>query len=131
MREVSMTRRLMIATLSAAALFPAAVLAQEQNQGTASPPDFGGVWGNTYLYGIEPPLSGPGPVVNKARRRQRVDVDGRERPAGNAPLVSSAIQLVGDHTNPILNPTAADIVRRRAETSLAGAGFPSPRNQCW
>ena len=40
-------------------------------------PDFSGIWGNPYLYGIEPPLSGPGPVVNQARRGQTLDVAGR------------------------------------------------------
>ena len=79
---------------SAAALLLSSALAQEESQGTASVPDFSGVWGNPYLYGIEPPLSGPGPVVNKSRRRQTVDIDGRRLPPANAPLVSSAIQLV-------------------------------------
>src|ERR1700676_3602235 len=119
------------ATASAAALFSSPAFAQERSQGAASIPDFAGIWGNPYLYGIEPPLSGPGPVVNKARRRQTVDVDGRPLPAANAPLVSSAIRLVGDYTNPILNPAAAEVVRKHAEMSLAGVGYPSPRNQCW
>jgi hypothetical protein len=79
------------------------------------------------LDGIEPPLSGPGPVVNKARRRQTFDVDGRPSPAANAPLVSEATQLVGDYTNPILKPEAAEIVKMHAEMSLAGVGYPSPR----
>ena len=94
-------------------------------------PDFSGLWGNPYLYGIEPPLSGPGPVVNTARRKQTFDTDGRPLAAANAPLVSDARQLVGDYTNPILKPAAAQVVKTRAEMSLAGAGYPSPRNQCW
>jgi hypothetical protein len=126
-----MIRTLIIATASAAALFSSPAFAQERSQGTASIPDFSGTWGNPYLYGIEPPLSGPGPVVNKVRRRQTVDVDGRPLPAANAPLVSEARQLVGDYTNPILKPEAAAVVKRLAEMSLAGAGYPSPRNQCW
>jgi hypothetical protein len=126
-----MTRTWIFAVASAAALLSSLARAQEASQGTASPPDFSGVWGNPYLYGIEPPLSGPGPVVNKSRRRQTHDIDGRPLPAANAPLVSSAIRLVGDYTNPILNPAAAEVVRKHADMSLAGAGFPSPRNQCW
>jgi hypothetical protein len=122
---------MIIATASAAALLSSSAFPQERSQGTASLPDFSGAWGNPYLYGIEPPLSGPGPVVNKARRRLGFDVDGRRLPPATAPLVSSAIQLVGDYSNPILNPAAAEVVRKHAETSLAGAGFPSPRNQCW
>jgi len=126
-----MTRTLIIATASAAALFSASAFTQERSQGTASIPDFSGIWGNPYLYGIEPPLSGPGPVVNKARRKQTFDVDGRPLTAANAPFVSDARQLVGDYTNPILTQAAAEVVKKHAEMSLAGVGYPSPRNQCW
>jgi hypothetical protein len=73
-RENSMTRILIIATASAAALLCSLALAQERITGSLT--DFSGSWGNPYLYGIEPPLSRPGPVVNKARRRQTFDVDG-------------------------------------------------------
>jgi hypothetical protein len=69
--------------------------------------------------------------VNKSRRRQGFDIDGRRLPPANAPLVSSAIQLVGDYANPILKPAAAEVVKKHAEMSLAGLGYPSPRNQCW
>jgi hypothetical protein len=66
---------------------------------TASIPDFSGIWGHPYLTGgFEQPLSGPGPVRNRARRR-----DG----------VSSDYQLIGDYTNPILKPQAAEEVRKR------------------
>jgi hypothetical protein len=126
-----MTRTWIFVGASAAALLLSSALAQEGSRGTAAIPDFSGVWGNRYLYGIEPPPSGPGPVVNKSRRRQTVDIDGRRLPPANAPLVSSAIQLVGDYANPILNPAAAEVVKKHAEMSLAGVGYPSPRNQCW
>jgi hypothetical protein len=56
---------------------PAIGPAESGTQSAASIPDFSGIWGNSYLYGIEPPLSGPGPVVNKSRVRQRFDADGR------------------------------------------------------
>jgi hypothetical protein len=126
-----MTRTLIIATTLAAALLSSSVFTQERSHDTALVPDFSGVWGNPYLYGIEPPLSGPGPVVNKSRRRQVLDVDARPLLATNAPLVSDARQLVGDYTNPILKPEAAEVVKKHAEMSLAGVGYPSPRNQCW
>src|SRR6202140_5946040 len=126
-----MTRTWIFGVASAAALLLSSALAQEGSQGTASVPDFSGAWGNPYLYGIEPPLSGPGPVVNKSRRRQTVDIDGRRLPPANAPLVSSAIQLVGDYANPILKPAAAEVVKNHAEMSLAGVGYASPRHQCW
>jgi hypothetical protein len=126
-----MIRTLIIATTFAAALCSSAAFTQERGQGTASIPDFSGLWGNPYLYGIEPPLSGPGPVVNKVRQRQLRDVDGRPLSPANAPLVSEARQLVGDYSNPILNAEAAEIVKEHGEMSLAGLGYPSPRNQCW
>ena len=44
---------------------------------------------------------------------------------------ATATQLVGDYTNPILRPEAAEVVKKHAEMSLAGVGYPSPRNQCW
>jgi hypothetical protein len=125
------TKALTIATLAAATLFSPPALAQLKSQGSGSIPDFAGVWGNPYLYGIELPLSGPGPVVNKSRRRQTYDVDGRPLPAASAPLVSDARQLVGDYTNPILKPETAEIVKKRADLALSGVGFPSVRNQCW
>src|SRR5215470_17536844 len=55
--------------------------------GTASIPDFSGIWAHPFLTGYEPPASGPGPVLNKSRRRGGVANFG---------------QLVGDYSNPIL-----------------------------
>jgi hypothetical protein len=69
--------------------------------------------------------------VNKMRQRQLRDVDGRGLLPANAPLVSEARHLVGDYTNPILRPEAAEIVKKHGEMALSGVGFPSPRNQCW
>jgi hypothetical protein len=110
---------------------PAIASANNGSQPGAFIPNFSGIWGNPYLYGIEPPLSGLGPVVNKSRVRQRFDADGRPLSRTNAPLVSDATRLVGDYTNPILKPAAAEVVKKHAEMSLAGVGYPSPRNQCW
>src|SRR5579871_2478325 len=124
-------RIFIIATTAAAALFSFPAFTQDRNQPGASPPDLSGVWANPYLYGIEPPPSGPGPVVNKARRRQTLDPDGKPLTAANAPLVSDNTKLVGDYANPILRPEAAEVVKKHAEMSLAGLGYPSPRNQCW
>jgi hypothetical protein len=43
-------------------------------------------------------------------------------------LIHSA---VGDYTNPILTPQAAEVVKKKGEIELSGAAFPSPHNQCW
>ena len=79
-------------------------------------PDFSGVWAHPYFPGFEPPASGPGPIINKSRRR-----DG----------VANANQFVGDYTNPILQPQAAEVIKRYGEISLAGGTYPTPSNQCW
>jgi hypothetical protein len=100
-------------------------------QGAASIPDFSGVWGHPYLPGFEPPQSGRGPVLNKSRVRQIFGPDGPIAPGTNSPLVSSNYQLVGDYANPILNPQAAEVVRKRGEIELNGVAAPTPTNQCW
>jgi hypothetical protein len=82
----------------------------------ASIPDFSGIWAHPYLTGFELPLSGPGPVRNRSRL-----------PNG----VANFQRLVGDYTNPILKPAAAEAVKRHGEISLAGKGYPTPSNQCW
>src|SRR5467141_4607926 len=100
-------------------------------QTAASIPDFSGIWGHPYLPGFEPPLSGPGPVVNKSRRRQIFGTDGPFAPGTNVPLVSDNRQFVGDYTNPILKPRAAEAVRTQGEIELSGVSAPIPSNQCW
>jgi len=39
-------------------------------------------------------------------------------------------QVVGDYTNPILKPEAAEVVKRLGESSKAGEVFPDPDNMC-
>ena len=43
---------------------------------------------------------------------------------------SNSDQLVGDYSNPILKPAAAEVVKRLGEIQLAGRAFPDPDNQC-
>src|SRR5258706_393584 len=77
-------------------------------------PDFSGIWAHPSL-GFGPQLSGPGPIRNKIRL-----------PSGAA----NFDQLVGDYTNPILKPEAAEVLKKRGEISLSGHAFPDPDNQC-
>jgi hypothetical protein len=84
-------------------------------QGAASIPDFSGVWRHGSLPWFEPPESGPAPVTNRSRRNG----------------VSNYDQLVGDYTNPILKPQAAEEVKKHGEISLTGVEYPTPTNQCW
>src|SRR4249920_3409409 len=85
-------------------------------QGGATIPALSGMWAHPYLTGFEPPQSGPGPVRNMSRMRNGV---------------ANFQKLVGDYSNPILKPAAAEAVRKHGEISLAGKGYPTPSNQCW
>ena len=97
-------------------LVPAAGSATSGAQGAPSIPDFSGIWGNPFLTGgLEAPTSGPGPVTNRSRRNG----------------VSDIYQFVGDYTNPILKPRAAEAVKKQGEISLTGVTYPTPGNQCW
>jgi hypothetical protein len=78
-------------------------------RGTASVPDLSGTWSRPY-FGVEPPLSGPGPVMARPGNRGRI---------------------VGDYTNPILKPHAAEAIRKHGEIEVSGVAVPNPRNQCW
>jgi hypothetical protein len=119
---------LFVVTLAAAAMTPAAGQdvtpaigsAASGTQSAASIPDFSGIWSLPSLNALEPPLSGPGPVRNRSRVR-----------TGPQAGVGDGRQLVGDYSNPILQPWAAEVVKKFGEISLAGNGFPTPRNQCW
>jgi hypothetical protein len=103
---------LLLATLAAAT--PA--VGQTAADPATPVPNLTGRWAHPYLPGFEPPRSGPGPVRNRSRL-----------PSG----VGNFQQLVGDYTNPILKPQAAEIVKRHGEMSLAGEGYPTPSSQCW
>jgi hypothetical protein len=113
-------RSMTIAAVGAAALFATPALTQQPSQGTGAIPDFSGIWGHPSYPGFEPPASGPGPVVNKSRLK-----------GGPQKGVSDPNQFVGDYTNPILKPQAAEIVREHGEISLRGEGYPTSGNQCW
>jgi hypothetical protein len=45
--------------------------------------------------------------------------------------VANFQMLVGDYKNPILQPWAAEVVKKHGEISLSGKGYPTPSNQCW
>jgi hypothetical protein len=98
----------------------------------ASIPDLTGSWSHPSFPWFEPPASGPGPVTNKSRWPQLPQTMG-----GSVALpptkegVSNYDQLVGDYTNPILQPWAAEVVKKFGEISLKGITYPNPSNQCW
>ena len=109
---------------------PAAGPASTDTQSAASVPDFSRLWANTLGPGFPPPASGPGPVLNKARQRAAVDIYGKDIDPANAPIVSAGGRRVGDHTAPILQPWAAEIVKAHGEKELNDGPALNPINQC-
>jgi hypothetical protein len=97
---------------------PAPTAQVQAAQSTASIPDISGFWTHAAL-GFESPISGPGPVRNLSRLKSGANVG-----------ASDFNSLVGDYRNPILQPWAADVVKRFGEISLSGRAFPDPDNQC-
>jgi hypothetical protein len=79
-------------------------------QSPRSTPDLSGIWAHLSWPGVERPTSGPGPVTNTSRREG----------------VSNTYQLVGDYTNPILKPAAAEIVKQHGESAVLVRGFGRP-----
>ena len=104
--------------------------------GATSIPDFSRVWTHPAFPWFEPPASGPGPVTNKSRWPQQPG-DAASGTVALPPLppgvegVSDYDQLVGDYTNPILQPWAAEVVKKFGEMSLAGIVYGNASNQCW
>ena len=72
----------------------------------------------------------PVPVLNKARQRAVIDIFGKPLNAANAPIVSMGGRRVGDYTAPILQPWAAEVVKKHAEKELNDGPAPNPINQC-
>jgi len=95
---------------------PFLLAAQAQSADRAAPiPDFTGTWARQ-AFDLERPPSGPGPIQNT-----------RHRPSG----IGSNIQvLVGDYTNPILKPEAAESVKRMGQIYVSGGVPPDASNQC-
>src|SRR5437588_4556760 len=91
-----------------------AIFAAASNAAAAGIPDLTGQWGRNVLY-FEPPASGPGPINNRSLKP-------------NGAMDGSA--LVGDYTDPILKPAAAEAIRKLGEISLKGIAFANPHNQC-
>ena len=90
----------------------------------AATPDLSGVWARN-SFNFESPASGPGPL----RNLMRLGKNGSQLisgPGGGG----DPVPLVGDYTDPILKPHAAEIVKRKGELSASGRDIPDPSNQC-
>lgn len=136
---MNMQRDFLLATVVLAAAMPAmaqtpsaAEPAGSQTRKATAIPDFTRVWTHPAFPWFEPPASGPGPITNLSRWPE-------QRPAGPAGSValppskegiSNYDQLIGDYKSPILQPWAAEVVKRFGEMSLAGITVQNPSNQC-
>jgi hypothetical protein len=97
-------RKIIISTTTAVTLFSSAAFTQQPSQGTASIPDFSGIWAHLSAQsGFEPLPSGPRPATGLLRR----------------------------DTNPILKPEAAQVVKKYGEIEISGLAHPTPSNHCW
>jgi hypothetical protein len=119
------------ATPAMAQTATAAGPAVSQTRSAESIPDFSRVWTHPAFPWFEPPASGPGPITNLSRWPE-------QRPAGPAGSValppskegiSNYDQLVGNYKSPILQPWAAEVIKRNGELSLTST-VPNPSNQC-
>jgi hypothetical protein len=131
---------LVFVTLATAAAMPALAqtatplvgTASSTTNGAASIPDFSRIWNHPSFPWFEPPASGPGPVTNRSRGPQRPGgASGSPASLPTKDGVSNYDQLVGDYTNPILQPWAAEVVKKFGAISLAGVTYENPSNQCW
>jgi hypothetical protein len=89
--------------------------------GAGNRPAIGGMWtrGATVTTPFRAPPSGPGPVLS-------VVTKGAPAPAND----NGAVYRQGDHTAPILQPWAAEIVRAQAATEHAGTPVRSAKETC-
>jgi len=110
----------MIARRKFTTLIATAIAIPALADASAATPEFSGIWARN-SFNFEAPPSGPGPITNM----KRVGADASRPILGGDP-----VPLVGDYTNPILKPHAADLVKRRGEISAGGHDFPDPSNQC-
>lgn len=114
------------------ALFASTLAFSAHGAQTISVPDMSGAWGHLVIPPFEPPLSGPGPVMNTVRvgSAEVLTNNPENKGQGASRLVSNFAQLVGDFTNPILKSEAAEIVRQYGVLARAGTLTPMPSNLC-
>jgi hypothetical protein len=109
-----------IAFIFSAAAFVTPAMATD----SGSPlPDLSGQWGRDMLF-FEPPPSGPGPVI-RAERKSDGSVVVQD------PCCTISPRWLGDHTNPILKPEAAEAVKKFGDLAFAGTVTPDLHNSCW
>lgn len=124
-------RSFIIAATAATSLFSSPAFTQQPSQGTTSIPDFSGIWGHLSIPPFEPPLTGRGPVTGLMRVKQTSTFAPGNGALASERLASNPGQWVGDYTNPILKPEAAEIVKQHGDIARTFVVYPTPNNQCW
>jgi hypothetical protein len=117
----NLTRALLVGAVYLAGSFGLSSLAQAEPPNFAPNPEIG--WYSYNRLFIAPP-SGAGPVQQDPTRPYVPNDEFRV--TGRQPT-----QLVADLNNPILQPWARDVIRKRNETVLAGKLVVSPSASCW
>jgi hypothetical protein len=79
-------------------------------------PQLSGHWAKTN-FNLEQPADGPAFIVNTLKK-----ADG---------TLNDDLARIGDITNPLLTPMAAQILKEHGEFSRTGQSIPDPHNQCW
>jgi hypothetical protein len=110
-----------IAFVYAAAAFVCPAMAAESS---ASIPDLSGQWGRDMAL-FEPPASGPGPIVNSARKADGAIV------ARDSCCALGGGGWLGDYTNPILKPEAVEVVKKFGDLQVVGTVSQDLHNSCW
>jgi hypothetical protein len=113
--------------LAGTACLAASLFSAPARSDGASPPNFAensSTGWFAYKRQFIPPASGPGPVMPDPARPGVSNDDFRATGAQPA-------YALGDPNNPILQPWAAEMVRKRNAAVLAGEAMFSPHASCW
>jgi hypothetical protein len=87
--------------------------------------DLTGQWGRDMLF-FEPPPSGPGPVISAIRK-----ADGTIVARDPCCATGNPGGWLGDHSNPILKPEAAEAVKKYTELVVNGTAAQDLHNSWW
>ena len=108
------------ATVSTSAIFAGLILATPQAAVSQTPaPDLNGFWTHNFSLGFDPvPEGGPGPVQDfKTKAQMRA--------------MGQFVYHEGNYNNPILQPWAAEIVKKAGEAAKAGHRVPTKQETCF
>jgi hypothetical protein len=108
-----------LAAAGFAAIAPQSALSQQAGAPGAEAPDLNGFWTHGFSLGFDPPPEGgTGPVRDfKTKAQMRA--------------MGQFVVHEGDYNNPILQPWAADVVKKAGEAAKAGKRIPTKQETCF